>query len=85
MEIFIRLFFLINLVNGMPVGLDFILKINKWSKNIQSVHFYKEEVEQIDEIFTSKEPLNHNYRYFEDEKSDWDYWDYWKKQYSILR
>jgi len=70
----------------MPIGLEFIREIDKWKKNsFQSVRFFKEEDDQVDEIFTSREPLNHNYRYFEDENSDWDYWAYWKKQYSILR
>jgi hypothetical protein len=69
----------------MSIGLKFIIEIDKWRKNNKSSIIFKEENEQIDEIFTSKEPLNHNYLYFENEKSDWDYWAYWKKKYSILR
>jgi len=53
----------------MPIGIDFIKEINKWNKNIQSVHFFREEYEQIDKIFTSKEPKDHKYLNFEDEKS----------------
>ena len=69
----------------MSIGLEFIRKIDKWSKNNKLSILFKEEEEQIDEIFTSIEPLNHNYRCFEDENSNWDYWDFWKKKYSILR
>ena len=54
----------------MPIGIDFIKEINKWSKNIQSVHFFREEYEQIDKIFTSKEPKDHKYLNFEDENSE---------------
>jgi Cys-tRNA synthase (O-phospho-L-seryl-tRNA:Cys-tRNA synthase) len=64
----------------MPIGIDFIKEINKWNKNIQSVHFFREEYEQIDKIFTSKEPKDHKYLNFEDEKSEWDYWAFWKKK-----